>query len=77
MDRIGDYFVYCVPIPGKAKELITPCAEGFTVYVDDSLSPEERRKAFEHAIRHENDFEKADVQQIELEAHKKMPPARG
>ena len=49
MDRI---FTYCVPLPTSVSEVVTPCAEGYTVYLADRLSRPERKKAFMHALSH-------------------------
>lgn len=54
------------------KEMVVPCSDGYTVYIQDSLSHEDRLKALHHALRHiyEDDFEKTDVDQIEAAAHR-------
>ena len=52
--------------------MVTPCLAGYTIYINDKLSPEGRREAYRHALHHivNNDFEKTDVNKIEVEAHK-------
>lgn len=49
------------------------CADGYTIYINETLSPMGRKKAFAHAMRHigSGDFYRGDVQQIESEAHRK------
>jgi len=66
-----DIFTYIVPLPRGIREMVTPCADGYTVYLDESLSQEGRLKAYLHALYHieHDDFSKDDVQMIELEAH--------
>lgn len=67
-----DYQVFLMQLPGKVNEAVTPNEDGsYTVFIDETLSPEYRKKAFIHAMKHikSNDFEKYDVQSIEAEAH--------
>lgn len=68
MDNI---YVYCVPLPDGVNEMVTPCADGYTVYIDVHLDKEHRIDAYNHAVRHvtSGDFEKTDVQMIESVAH--------
>lgn len=59
-------------------EMIAPCADGYTVYINAKLDREHQVKAYEHALSHiENgDFDINnidDVQQIEARAHKILP----
>lgn len=67
-----DVFVYMVDLPDGINEMVTPCATGYTIYIDDKLSPEGRRDAYRHALYHitNHDFEKSDVNSIEIEAHR-------
>ena len=60
-------FVYHVPLPDGVSEIVLPCLDGHTVYIDDRLSHEAQIEAYRHAIRHirNRDFEKNDVQRIE------------
>ena len=72
-DRI---FVYHVNLPDGFDEVVLPCFEGYTIYIDQNLDPQKRNEAFRHAIEHieRNDFERAEIygiQQIESEAHLK------
>lgn len=45
-------YLYCVDIPGRIEEMVMPCADGYTVYVDIKLSQEQRLDAFNHALEH-------------------------
>lgn len=61
-----------MPLPGKVKEAVTPNEDGgYTIFIEETLSPPHRKKAFLHAIRHiyENDFEKYNVNDIEYKVH--------
>ena len=64
---MADIFVYIVPLPPGVNEMVTPCLDGFTIYINETLSPEQREKAYLHALDHirKNDFQKFDVQEIE------------
>ena len=57
---MDDVFVYFMKLPDGIDEFVTPCSDGFTVYIDSSLDDRHRRKAYAHAIGHikEMDFEK-------------------
>lgn len=70
---MGEVFVYLVELPPGINEMVTPCADGWTIYIDIDLTEPEREKAFKHAMGHiENgDFEQDDVQAIEAIAHKR------
>ena len=67
-----DVHVYVINLPDGINEMITPCSDGYTIYIDDKLSPEGRRRAYAHALYHINNkkIKKSDVNQIEIEAHK-------
>ena len=69
MDNI---YVYFVPLPAGVTEMVTPCADGVTIYIEITLDREQRIEAYNHAMTHvlENDFQKTDVQEIERIAHK-------
>ena len=66
-----DVYVYIVDLPERVDEMVTPCLDGYTVYLNARLSYAGRVNAYHHAIRHieRNDFENDDVQKIEEEAH--------
>lgn len=63
-------YTYLIDMP--VREAVRPCCDGFTVYINSSLSQEERERAYMHALQHieHGDFDKQDVQAIETEAHK-------
>lgn len=67
-----EVFVYVVDLPDGVNEMVAPCLAGYTVYINDKLSPEGKREAYRHALYHivNHDFEKSDVNEIEVEAHK-------
>ena len=69
MDNI---YVYVVDLPPHVHEMITPCADGFTVYLDARLSRIGQMRAYDHALRHikQNDFDRQNVQHIEFYTHK-------
>ena len=53
-------------------ELVTPNEDGsYTVLINARMSYETQRKALLHALKHilNDDFEKENVQQIEVAAH--------
>lgn len=59
-------------MPGSVRECVTPNSDGsYTIFINDTLSPEARIKAYRHAMGHieGNDFEKADADEIERTAH--------
>lgn len=47
-----DIYLYCVDIPGSVEEMVMPCADGYTVYIDIKLSYEQRLGALQHALEH-------------------------
>lgn len=63
-----DVFVYMIDIPGKTNEMIAPCQDGYTVYIDDRLSPQGKLRAYYHAIGHPADYERDDLTADEIEA---------
>lgn len=64
-----DVYTYLVELPDQIEEMVVPCLDGYTVYIDQNLTAERRVSAFRHALRHilHGDHEKADVGQIEQE----------
>ncbi len=66
-------FVYLIDIPGKTNEIVTTCADGYTVYIDKKLTRERQLEVYEHALNHirRNDFESdLSADEIEYQAHK-------
>ena len=69
---MDEVYVYLVDLPSGVNEMVTPCGDGnYTVYLSAKLSSIGQQRAYEHALHHiqNHDFQKADVQQIESEAH--------
>lgn len=70
MDRI---FVYLIKMPHGISEAVLPCEDGYTIYLEESLTREELIRAYDHAISHidNGDFydETRSVSQKELRAH--------
>lgn len=66
-------YVYMVRLPDQIRETVLPCADGYTVYINEMLDEDGRLKAYNHAMDHINndDWNKTDVQIIESEAHKR------
>lgn len=61
-----------VRLPPGINEIVLPCVGGYTIYIDSSLTYEQREDAYRHALWHieHGDFEKCDVQEIEHDAHR-------
>lgn len=70
---MDDVFVYTVKLPTGVHEIVKPCLDGYTVYIDESLDDAHKLAAYRHALCHimHNDFEKYDIQQIESDAHER------
>ena len=68
---MSDVYIYIVDLPDRVDEMVTPCIDGYTVYLNARLSYAGRVRAYLHAMRHieRNDFERANVQEIETETH--------
>lgn len=66
-----DVFIYLIDLPAKINEAVTPCLDGYTIYINRNLSKDSQLKAYLHALHHimNKDFERSDIQQIESEAH--------
>lgn len=68
-----DYNVQLIQFPNKkVKETIVKNEDdSYTIFIDSSLSSEEQRNAFIHAMKHiaENDFDKEYADSIEYDAH--------
>lgn len=68
-----DFIVKFVNFPNKkVKETVTPNEDGtFTVFIESTLSTEQQRQSFIHAVKHVlgDDFCKFDVENIEMQAH--------
>lgn len=68
---MDDVFTYLIDLPPKINEAVTPCLDGYTIYINRNLSKDKQIKAYLHALHHimNCDFERSNVQQIESEAH--------
>lgn len=68
-----DIYVYCVPLPAECREAVTTDTEddGYTIYLNEKLSMDQRRRSYQHALRHiaQDDFALDDVQEIECRTH--------
>ena len=67
-----DYQVHFIKLGNNVKEAVTRNEDdSYTIFIDNRLCKEEQNNAFLHAIKHilQNDFDKTDVNLIELEAH--------
>lgn len=69
MDEI---FVYITDLPTNITEIVIPCLDGYTVYLNARMGQESQKEGYEHALTHihGNDWKKNDVQEIEFMAHK-------
>lgn len=64
--------VVYIDFPGRGREMVTRNEDGsHTVLINARLSQYMQRLALDHALEHieRGDFDKADVQSIEAEAH--------
>lgn len=69
MDNI---YVYVVPLPPCIREMVTPCSDGYTIYLADRLHRVDMLKAYRHALKHikRGDFERGgNADRIEKETH--------
>ena len=67
-------FTYLIDMPTKVHEVVCPCADGYTIYLNSKLSYQDRVKAYTHALRHieSDDFlSEEDIQAIEARAHRR------
>ena len=68
-----DYQVCLIQFPNKrVRESVVINEDGsYTIFIDASLSHEEQKEEFLHALKHimNEDFSKDDVQKIEKYAH--------
>jgi hypothetical protein len=65
----GDYRVYLVPFPGDIKAAVRVDVDGYaSIYINDCLSPDAKKAAFLHEIRHlQNDDLNNDKSIYEVE----------
>lgn len=64
-------FVYITDLPPSIHEMVAPCDDGYSVYINAKLSQMGMIHAYQHALSHIDgcDWEKHDVQEIEKERH--------
>ncbi|MGN1381196.1 MAG: hypothetical protein ACI4W2_00120 [Eubacterium sp.] len=68
-----EIYLYRVKMNHKINEIVLPCIDGYTVYIDDSLDDVHALKAYRHALTHihRGDCDVVqDVNRIEYEAHR-------
>lgn len=65
-----EVYVYMIPLPDGINSFTTPCADGYTVYIDPRLDKDRQMKAYMHELEHiaGKDFEGVDVQDMERRA---------
>lgn len=65
-------FIYFIDLPPHVHEMIVPCIEGFTVYLDIKDDDAHRQKSLIHALQHieRNDFNQNSVERIEADSRK-------
>ena len=70
---MDDVYVYVCDLPPGVHEMVTPCLDGYTIYVDEKLDMAHRKEAYYHALKHIRnlDFEKHDWQSIEYNSHRR------
>ena len=68
---MDDIYIYYVDFPDSVKEVVTPCLDGYTIYINSKLPREAMIQAYKHAMRHicHSDFNNDNVQDIEARAH--------
>ena len=71
---MDDIFTYCIQLPPGIHEMVVPCCDGYTVYLNIDDDTDRRKKSWQHAMTHikNGDFEKECVQDIEITAHKRI-----
>lgn len=66
-----EYRVYMMPFPGTIKAAVKVDAEGYpSIYINDALSPEARKRALKHELRHieRNDlYNDLPIEEVEAE----------
>lgn len=74
-DRI---YIYLIDMPVQIHEIVTPCIDGYTIYINARLSAIGQHEAYEHAKHHidHHDFEKDNVQEVESRAWRRNEKRR-
>ncbi|MDD6690830.1 MAG: hypothetical protein PUE63_03125 [Lachnospiraceae bacterium] len=80
---IDDMYIYYVEFPkdlSREHEMVMPCLDGYTVYINLNLDRQGKLDAIEHAKGHiragDVDRRDGDVQEIEARAHGIKPEIR-
>lgn len=70
MDEI---YTYCVQLPPGIHEMIVPCCDGYTIYLNIDDDTIRREQALQHALKHiyNDDYKKTNIQEIESLTHKR------
>ena len=68
---MDDVYVRIVKLPSKVRGFSMPGMDGMNVYISEDLDENQRLEAYDHEMKHivNGDFEKTDVQAIEMAAH--------
>lgn len=68
-----DVFVYLHQLPEGVHECVCPCEGGYNITIDPRQSHDGILRSYRHAMKHINnhDFERKDVNEVELKAHMK------
>jgi hypothetical protein len=72
---MDDIFVYRIRMPDMIREAVTPCEDGYTIYIDDRLDDVHAYAAYQHALDHirYGDLDNiGNVQKVEWKAHNEL-----
>ena len=61
---MDDIYVYIVDLPPNVNEMVVPCCDGYTVYIDVKLSFAEKLVAYNHAMEHIRNDDHASCQSV-------------
>ena len=65
-----EYRVYLMPFPGDIRAAVRLDAEGFpSIYINDALSPEAKKRAFLHELKHIESDDHYNAKTIEEAEH--------
>lgn len=71
-----DVFVHLLNLPDGTSETVSENSDGtYSIFINARLSTDRQLRAYRHALKHirSGDFDKIDVQAIELNAHQSKP----
>lgn len=67
-----EIYVYHIRLPDRVREVVTPCPDGYTIYIDDRLSRDQAEREYHHALEHiRHDDLNADRRADEIEADRR------